>query len=87
MISVLYQPNPPFDQPVECGPGRTENRKRFFKNGRVYTMVWRDKITIEDPYLVLVKSSAYAIRMSEPYGGNPPKRSFKDYLIKTNLVI
>ena len=37
MISLLYQPNPPFEQPDGCGPGRTENSKRYIKNGKIYT--------------------------------------------------
>jgi hypothetical protein len=87
MLSLLYQPNPPFDPIAACGPGRTENKKRFVKNGKIYTMVWRDKITIEDPYLVLVKSAAYAIRTGEPYSGRTPRRSYRDYLIRSSLVI
>jgi len=87
MISLLFQPNPPFEQPDACGPGRTENIRRFIKNGKVYTMVWRDKVTIEDPYLVMVKAAAYAIRMNEPYGARTPRRDFRDFLIKNNLII
>lgn len=87
MISLLHQPNPPFDQPPGCSPGRTETTKRFFKNGKVYTMTWRDKITIEDPFLVMVRASAYAIRMNEPYGARTPRRDYRDYLIKSSLVI
>jgi hypothetical protein len=87
MISKLYQPDSPFELPDGCETGRKETTKRYFKNGKVYTMVWRDKTVIEDPYLVLVKTAAYAIRTNEPYGGNPPKRSYKDFLIKSSLVI
>ena len=36
---------------------------------------------------MLTKISAYCLRVGEEYGGNPPKRSYKDFLIKTNLVI
>ena len=87
MISLLYQPNPPFEQPDGCGPGRTENSKRYIKNGKIYTMTWRDKVVIEDPFLVMVKASAYSIRMNEPYGARSPRRDYKDYLIKSSLVI
>lgn len=87
MMTLLKQPNAPFTEVPGCGPGRTETAKRIIKNGKVYTLVWRDKISIEDPYLVLVKTSAYAIRTNEPYGGRTPRRSYRDYLIKSSLVI
>lgn len=87
MISLLYQPDAPFDVPAACGPGRTETTKRFLKNGKIYTMTWRDKVNIEDPYLVMVKASAYAIRMNEPYGARTPRRDYRDFLLRSSLVI
>lgn len=87
MLSLLSQPDAPFTEVPGCGQGRSETVRRYIKNGKIYTMVWRDKVTIEDPYLVLVKSSAYGIRTNEPYGGRTPRRSYRDYLVKSNLVI
>jgi len=87
VISLLHQPDPPFEQPPGCEPGRVENSRRFIKNGKIYTMTWRDKVVIEDPYLVMVRASAYAIRMNEPYGARTPRRSYRDFLIKSSLVI
>jgi hypothetical protein len=87
MMTLLKQPDAPFTEAPGCGPGRNETVQRFIKNGKVYTMVWRDKITIEDPYLVLVKTSAYGVRTNEPYGGRTPRRAYRDYLIKSSLVI
>ena len=87
MISLLHQPNAPFDLPPGCGPGRVENAKRFIKNGKIYTMVWRDKVVIEDPYLVMVKAAAYAIRKNEPYGARTPRRDYRDFLLRSSLII
>jgi hypothetical protein len=87
MISLLYQPNSPFDLPTACAAGRTEVAHRVVKNGKIYTMVWRNKVVIEDPYLVMVKAAAYALRTNEPYGALSPKRDYKDCLIKSSLVI
>jgi hypothetical protein len=88
MISRLYQLDSTFDIPADClASGRAETKKRFLKNGKIYTMVWRDKVTIEDPYLVMVKAAAYAIRMNEPYGARTPRRDYKDFLLRSSVVI
>ena len=87
MRSRLYQPDAPFTVQAGCGQGRTETVKKFIKNGKIYTMVWRNKLTIEDPYIVMVKAAAYAIRMNEPYAARPPRRDYRDCLIKSSLVI
>jgi len=87
MLSRLYQSDSPFDLPVGCASSRTETSYRFLKNGKIYTMVIRDKVSVEDPYLVMVKAAAYAIRMNEPYGARTPRRDYRDYLIKSSVVI
>lgn len=87
MKSLLYQPDSPFQQPAACEPCRTETVKRVIKNGKIYTMTWRDKITIEDPYMVMVKAVAYAIQMDEPYAARTPRRDYRDFLIRSSLVI
>ena len=87
MRSKLSLPGSPFVVPLDCGIGRTEVTRRVIKNGKIYTMTLRDKITIEDPYLVMVKASAYAIRTDEPYDARTPRRDYRDMLIKSNLII
>jgi hypothetical protein len=57
------------------------------KDGRIYTFVLRDKVVPEDPYLVLVKAVGFAIQMNEPYSGQAPERSIRDFLVKGNVVI
>jgi hypothetical protein len=78
------------DIPGECvGPRRvprTVTTTRVVKNGRMYTMTWKDKISIEDPYLVMVKAAAYAIMTNEEYGATLPRRSYRDYLVKNSLT-
>lgn len=68
-----------------CAPGRQEVRATFRKNGRLYNVVLRDKVVPEDPYLVLVKAAAFAIRNNEPYAGRLIPRTIKDFLIKSSV--
>lgn len=88
MKSLLFQDDAtPFTDPSSCFSGRTEVPITFRKNGRLYKLVLRDKVQVEDPYLVLVKARAFAIRTGEPFSGKPPSRSVRDFLIKSSLVI
>jgi protein involved in ribonucleotide reduction len=59
----------------------------FRKDGRLYTLTLRDKVVVEDPYLVLVKATAYAVKGGEPYMGRIVPRSVKDFLLKDHVVI
>ena len=74
------------DTPPGCGP-RTEVTQVLRKNGRLYTLVMRDKIVVEDPYLVMVKATGFAVQQGETYPGTPPARGIRDFLVKTNVVI
>jgi hypothetical protein len=87
MKSLLFQDTGPLQQPPGCGPCRTEIPIVLRKGGRLYRFILRDKISIEDPYLVLVKAAAFAIRTGEPFGATPPAKSVRDFLIKTATVI
>lgn len=87
MKSLLFQDATPFVEPPACGPCRKEVRVVFKKNGRLYTMVLRDKIAVEDPYLTMVKAAAFAIRQGEPYVMQPPPRKVRNFLIHSNVVI
>jgi hypothetical protein len=77
----------PFVDPEVCSPCRTETKVTFRKFGRIYTMTVRDKVVVEDPYLVMVKAQAFAIGEGAEYSGTTPERPLKDFLIKTNVVI
>jgi hypothetical protein len=89
MRSLIAQGVTPFTIPAGCTiePCRTEVSFSLRENGRIYRFVARDKVFPEDPYLVLVKAAAFALQQGEPYNGNTPTRSLKDFLIKSNLVI
>ncbi len=85
--SLLYSQSPPLEHPASCAPGRQEVKVTFRKGGRLYHLVMRDKIVVEDPYLVLVKAAAFAIREGEPYMGRVVPRSVKDFLLKSSTVV
>lgn len=85
--SILFSGTLPYTEPDDCKPGRQEVFVTLKKYGRFYRFVVRDKIVVEDPYLVMVKASAFAISEGEPYSGQTPERSVRDFLIKQNVVI
>lgn len=84
--SLLFTPGAlPFGVPPGCQPCRQEVSVVVRKFGRLYTMKLRDKISVEDPYLVLVKAEAFALQQGEPYAGIVPPRTIRDFLIKQNV--
>lgn len=85
--SLLFTGELPFVVPPGCGPCRQESTVTIRKYGRLYTLKLRDKIAIEDPYLVLVKAEAFAIQQGEPYSGLTPSRTVRDFLIKSSVQI
>jgi hypothetical protein len=87
MKSLLFTGDTPFTPPPGCTPCRQETSFVLRKNGRLYTFTLRDKVGIEDPYLMLVKAEAFAIKQGEPYVGLTPDRGVRDALLKTNVVI
>ena len=89
MRTLLAQGVTPFTIPSSCDllHCRTEARFTLRKNGRLYHFVARDKVMPEDPYFVLVKAAAFAVRHGEPYNGRTPSRTLKDFLIKSSVVV
>jgi hypothetical protein len=88
MKSLLFQDGAtPFVEPPGCAAGRQEVTVAIRKDGRVYRYTLRDKITVEDPYLMMLKAAAFSIQTGEPYNGTPPSRSVRDFLIKQSVVI
>ena len=83
--SLLFQNVLPFDSVPGCSPCRQEQGLVIRKFGRLYRFKVRDKVTIEDPYLVSVKAEAFAIAQGEPYNATPTSRTLRDFLIKTNV--
>jgi hypothetical protein len=89
MKSLLFQGVTPFEEPPKCAvvPCRSEVPITIRKDGRLYRFMLRDKVVPEDPYLVLVKAIAFAISENEPFSGQVPDRSVRDFLIKDTVVI
>lgn len=85
--SLLFTNTLPFSVPPGCSPCRQEVVLTVRKNGRLYTYTLHDQVAVEDPYLMLVKSEAFALKVGEQYNGTVPPRSVRDYLIKNNVVI
>jgi hypothetical protein len=85
--SLLFTGDLPFGVPPGCEPCRQEVTVTIRKFGRLYNFVLRDKATVEDPYLVLVKAEAFAVAQGEPFAGTVPDRSLRDVLVKSNIVI
>jgi hypothetical protein len=85
--SLLFTDTLPFGIPPGCEPCRQEATVTIRKFGRLYRFVLRDKVTVEDPYLVLVKAEAFAIQQGEPFAGSVPDRSLRDVLVKSNVQI
>lgn len=84
--SLLFAPNQVLTEPATCKPGRDEVRATLRKDGRLYNVVIRDKIVVEDPYLVLVKAAAFAVSENEPYMGRSTPRAVKDFLLKSSVI-
>lgn len=84
--SLLYGASQ-LEQPPGCGSGRTEVTTTLREGDRLYTVVVRDKVIVEDPYLVLVKAAAFSIAKSEPYMGRAVPRSVRDVLLKSSVVV
>ena len=75
----------------DVGVGRREKRIRSVVGGQQVTVTIRDTIVPEDPFLNLVKASAYPYQMGG--GANarfpvpPVDKDIKDALIKTSMTI
>jgi hypothetical protein len=89
MKSLLYQDGgSPHVVPPGCGLcDRTEVPVSIRADGRIYRFTLRDKLVVEDPYLVAVKANAFAIQQGEPYAGTVTPRNVRDFLIKTRDVV
>jgi len=87
MLSKLYQDDSPFTQPAECETGRQEYHRTFYKGGKLYTMTLRDKVIPEDPYLNMIKAYACQVRTGKAYPGQRVDRRYRDFLVRSNVVI
>jgi len=88
MKSILFTQN--LREPPDCAFGngcRREYKYAINAGGRMYTLTVRDKIMPEDPYLMMVKATAFAYKSGEAWSGVSPDRSLKDRMIKNNAII
>lgn len=53
--------------------------------GRLVSVILRDTVVPEDPYINMARAKALSLRTGEPYDANRVERPIKDYLIKTNI--
>lgn len=66
---------------------RTEVSQSFsLANGRLMTVILRDTLVVEDPYINLARAKALSVRTGEPNTSDRIPRVIKDYLIKTNIT-
>lgn len=67
---------------------RREARQSYpIANGKIVTVIIRDSVVPEDPYLVLAKAFALAARTGEGFKAQQTPRRIKDALIKTTVTI
>ena len=67
---------------------RTEVARTYsLDNGRMLTVILRDTIVPEDPYLNMCRAKCLAVRTGEPYDSDRTSRMIKDQLIKTNVTL
>jgi hypothetical protein len=77
----------PISELPGCEAGRTETVRVIRKGGRLYRMVIRDKVVVEDPYLMMVKAEAYSIKTGTENAAKTTPRSIRDVLIKSNVGV
>lgn len=67
---------------------RVEGERRYtLANGRIVTVILRNSIVPEDPYLSLARAKMLSVRTGEAFNSNRTTKQIKDYLIKTNVSI
>jgi len=67
---------------------RTELTRVFpLATGRLVTMILRDTLSCEDPYMNLARAKALSVRTGESFDSNRVSKTIRDSLIKTNISI
>ena len=56
-------------------------------NGKVVTVILRDSLVPEDPYLLLARAKALSLKAGTEVKATATSRKIKDVLIKTNITI
>lgn len=68
-------------------PRRESRRSYPIANGKIVTVILRDSVVPEDPYLVLAKAYALSVKTGEGFKAQATPRRIKDALIRTNVTI
>jgi hypothetical protein len=69
-------------------PCRNELILRFpMVDGRLRTVIIRESVVVEDPYLKMVRAKLYTIKNGTEFGAEITSRALKDVLIKQNIQI
>ncbi len=86
-IGRVYQREVPNE---DIGIGRREKRIRTTVGGQRVTIIVRDTVVPEDPFLNMVRAAAYPYMMgggSTRFPVPPVDKDIKDALIKTSMTI
>lgn len=57
------------------------------KDGTMRTVVVRDRLAVEDPYLKLVRARLFEVQTGQDFSAEETSRTIKDDLIKVNIQI
>lgn len=72
--------------PAGCTSCRTESTFSMILNGEKVTVTLRDKILPEDPFLTMVRATAFAIARGGDYRGVPPGRDVRGDLVRGGAI-
>lgn len=76
----------------KAGTNKVAVRSELFfrvpiRDGTMRTIVIRDSIAVEDPYLKLVRARLFEIQTGQDFSAEVTSRQIKDDLIKVNIQI
>lgn len=79
-------------QKARAGTNKVAVRSEVFfriplRDGTIRTVVIRDSLAVEDPYLKLVRARLFEIQTSQDFSAEVTSRQIKDDLIKANIQI
>jgi hypothetical protein len=72
---------------MNCNCRTVLTRKFPLATGRIITIILRDRLSCDDPYINLARAKALSLRTGESFNSNRINRSIRDSLIKTNISI
>jgi hypothetical protein len=79
-----------YKKPTQVVPHETGRRETYVESivgGRRITVIKREDVTPEDPYINLARAAAYSIATKGPFPAPRVPRSLKDHIIRTSITI